>query len=96
MEEKLYYVYILTNQRNTTLYTGITSNLAGRVEQHKTKQVKGFTNKYNLEKLVHVEIFEEAYDAISREKQIKAGSRAKKIKLIEENNPDWRDLSDEL
>ncbi len=85
-------VYILTNKPNGTLYTGVTSNLPGRIWQHKNKSTKGFSAKYNLTKLVYFEIFEQMYDAISREKQIKAGSRMAKLKLVESTNPEWRDL----
>ncbi|GAK52292.1 hypothetical protein U14_03543 [Candidatus Moduliflexus flocculans] len=90
--EKQYYVYIVTNKRNTTLYTGVTSNLARRIFEHKQKLVEGFTKRYNLDKLVYYELFKEVNDAIAREKQIKGGSRQKKIVLIEKVNPEWRDL----
>jgi len=90
-----YYVYIMTNQRNTTLYTGMTNNLVGRVYQHKTKVNKSFTSRYNIDKLVYYEEFNNPYDAIGREKQIKAGSRKKKIDLIEGTNPEWKDLSED-
>jgi putative endonuclease len=93
---KQYYVYIMTNKHNTALYTGITSNLRGRVYQHKEKFVEGFTKKYNVTKLVYYEVCEEAYSAIVREKQIKAGSRQKKIALIESVNREWKDLYEEL
>jgi len=94
--EKRGYIYILTNKNNTTLYTGVTSNLPKRVYEHKNKAVDGFTKKYNLDKLVYYEIFDEVATAIAREKQIKAGSRKKKIEMIEKMNPEWKDLSDEL
>jgi len=94
--EKIYCVYIMTNKRNTVLYTGITSNLKKRVYEHKTKIVKGFTEKYNINKLVYYEVFNDIRDAIAREKQIKAGSRNKKIELIKNMNPKWKDLYDEL
>jgi len=90
-----YYVYILTNKTNTTLYTGVTNNLAIRTHQHKKKVVKGFTSQYNINKLVYYECYNNINDAIAREKQIKAGSRKKKIELIEGMNPEWRDLSDD-
>ncbi len=90
------YVYIITNKANTVLYTGVTSNLAKRVYEHKHKPVKGFTTKYNVTKLVYYEIYDSIEDAIRREKQIKAGSRAKKIKLIESMNPKWKDLYEEI
>ena len=85
-------VYILTNKPNGTLYTGVTSNLPGRIWQHKNKVTKGFSAKYNLTKLVYFELFEDMYAAISREKQIKAGSRMAKLKLIDSTNREWRDL----
>jgi len=96
MQEKHYYVYIATNNWNTTLYVGVTSNLARRTWEHKTKAVKGFTKKYNINKLVYYEIFDNPEDAIMREKQIKGGSRRKKIELIEKENPGWKDLSEDL
>ncbi len=96
MKEKYYYVYIMTNKWNTTLYTGVTNSLSKRVWDHKQKSVKGFTSKYNLNKLVHYEIFTDIEEAIAREKQIKGGSRKKKIELIEKDNPEWKDLSDDL
>ena len=85
-------IYLLTKRQNGTLYTGVTSDLPKRIWQHKNKITKGFTAKYNLTRLVYYEIFEDMYQAISREKQIKAGSRGSKIKLVESINPDWRDL----
>ena len=85
-------VYLLTNRPNGTLYTGVTSDLPKRVWQHKNEISKGFCTKYNLNKLVYFELFEDMYQAISREKQIKAGSRKAKIKLIESINPVWKDL----
>lgn len=85
-------IYIMTNQENGTLYTGVTSNLPKRVYEHRNLG-KGFTAKHNCKMLVYYEIFENMYDAISREKQIKAGSRGKKLKLINEFNPRWRDLT---
>ena len=92
MSSKSYCVYILTNVSNTVLYTGITGYLAARVYQHKHKSVDGFTKKYNLNKLVYYEIFEWAIDAINREKQIKGGSRKKKLDLIRIMNPRFEDL----
>jgi len=94
--EKIYCVYILTNKHNTVLYTGVTSNLLARVEQHREKLLPGFTNRYNVSKLVYYEAGNDASGAIAREKQIKAGSRRKKIELINRLNPDWRDLYQEL
>jgi putative endonuclease len=93
---KQHYVYIMTNKGKTVLYTGITSSLKKRIYEHKTKLVPGFTKKYNITKLVYFEIFDDAYNAITREKQIKAGSRQKKINLINNKNPAWRDLYDDL
>ena len=89
-----YYVYILTNKANTVLYVGVTNDLVSRVSQHKQKLFKGFSAKYNCNKLVHYEDFQWIQDAIAREKQLKAGSRQKKIELIIGNNPLWNDLSD--
>lgn len=92
MKVKQYYVYILTNKSNSVLYTGVTNNLVKRVFEHKNKLASGFTSKYNLGKLVYYEVFDEIVNAISREKQIKAGSRQKKIDLIKGKNSDWEDL----
>ena len=78
------------------LYTGVTSNLEKRVYEHKTKLIKGFTEKYNVDKLVYYEVFDDINDAITREKQIKAGSRQKKIDVIAGINPTWKDLYNEL
>ena len=94
MEEKQFYVYILTNKNNTVLYTGVTSDLECRVWEHKHKIYKGFTARYNVDKLVYYEIHYDSYEAIAREKQIKAGSRKKKIDLINAQNPEWKDLAD--
>jgi len=93
---KNYFVYIMTNKNSTTLYTGVTNDLKRRVYEHKNKLVEGFTRKYNINKLVYYEIYEDIHEAIAREKQIKGGSRAKKISLIEEMNHDWKDLYDEI
>ena len=89
---KYYSVYIITNSRNTVLYTGVTGNLAARIYYHKNKSVSSFSSKYNLEKLVYYEVYEEINLAIAREKQIKAGSRKRKIDLINKFNPSWKDL----
>jgi putative endonuclease len=94
--DKLYCVYIMTNRHHTVLYTGVTSDLKARVHQHREKTVPGFTSRYNVGKLVYYEVGKNAYSAISREKQIKAGSRQKKIDLINELNPKWRDLYEDL
>jgi len=93
---KQYYLYILTNKYNTVLYTGVTNDLQRRVYEHKSKLLEGFTKKYNITKLVYYEIFEDANAAISREKQIKAGSRQKKIDLINSVNQEWKDLYEEF
>ena len=93
---KLYCVYIMMNKRNTVLYTGITSNLKKRIYEHKENLVEGFTKKYNIHKLVYYEAFNDVEQAILREKQIKAGSRNKKIRLINSMNPNWEDLYPEL
>jgi len=86
----------MTNKNNTVIYTGVTSDLKKRVYEHRLKFVKGFTKRYNIEKLIYYEIFDDPYNAISREKQIKAGSRQKKINLINAMNKAWKDLSEEL
>ena len=89
---KTYYVYILTNHKNGTLYVGITSSLIARVHQHKKKLILGFTRKYGIHKLVYYESFDNVFDAISREKQLKKWHRRWKIALIEKDNPAWGDL----
>ncbi|NBC58264.1 MAG: GIY-YIG nuclease family protein [Bacteroidetes bacterium] len=88
------YTYLLTNKNNSVIYTGVTSNLLKRIYQHKTGIFKGFTKRYNCNKLVYYEEFTDINKAIQREKQIKAGSRQKKIDLINKENPEWKDLSD--
>jgi putative endonuclease len=93
---KIGYVYILFSKRNGTLYTGVTSNLTKRVLEHKSKLVISFTNKYGVDKLGYYEIFDDIAEAIKREKQIKGGSRKDKLKLIENVNPDWKDLYEML
>lgn len=85
-------VYILTNKHHTVLYTGVTHSLVARTIQHKEGVIPGFTKQYNVDNLVFYEFYEDIRDAITREKQIKAGSRKKKIELIEGMNPDWKDL----
>ncbi len=94
--DKLYYVYIMTNKTNKVLYTGVTNGLKRRVYEHKNKLAEGFTKKYNIDKLVYYEVCEQAESAILREKQIKGGSRERKIKLVNSMNKEWRDLYDEL
>jgi len=89
-----YYVYIMTNN-SRTLYTGVTNDLRRRVYEHKNKLIPGFTNKYNITKLVYYEECKDIKIAIAREKQIKGWLRKKKIELIEKENPNWEDLSKE-
>ena len=89
----MYYVYILTNKNNTVLYTGVTNNLERRLYEHKNKLIDGFTKRYNVDKLVYYEVTTDIESAIAREKQIKAGSRKKKLELIDKINPAWNDLS---
>jgi putative endonuclease len=88
----LYYVYILTNAHHKVLYTGVTNDLERRCHEHKTKKIKGFTQKYNVDKLIYYEIFEFVDLAIAREKQIKGYSRIKKTALIDQFNKKWREL----
>jgi putative endonuclease len=88
-----YWVYIMTNIGNTVLYTGVTNDLQRRVSEHKMGRGSAFTSRYRVHKLVFYERFVRVTDAIAAEKRIKAGSRARKIKLIEERNPAWSDLS---
>jgi len=85
----------MTNKLNRVLYTGVTNDLEKRVYEHKSKLIEGFTKKYNVNKLVYYEEFDDINDAIAREKQIKSGSRQKKIDLIAKMNPAWKDLSEE-
>ncbi len=87
--EKYYFVYILTNPGNTVLYTGVTNDLKRRVYEHRNKVVPGFTAKYNVKKLVYYEVYDDPQYAIAREKQIKSGSRKKKLNLISSFNPDY-------
>ncbi len=86
------YIYILTNKYNNALYVGVTNNLVRRVNEHKLGVGSKFTSKYKIDKLVYYEIFDNIEEAIAREKQIKSGSRAKKVKLIESINPQWKEL----
>ncbi len=90
---KFYYVYIMTNKRNNVLYTGMTNNLDRRVLEHKNKMVEGFTEKYNVNKLIYYEVHNNPREAINREKQIKGWLREKKIRLVKSTNPAWKDLS---
>ncbi len=91
-----YYDYTMTNKNNRVLYTGVTIDLRRRVYEHKEKLVNGFTKKYNVWKLIYYEVFDDPENAILREKKIKAGSRQKKIDLINGMNIQWRDLYGEL
>lgn len=91
-----YYVYILSSQRNGTLYIGITNDLIRRVNEHKKKIIDGFTAKFGVNKLVYLEIYKDVREAIHREKCLKKWNRAWKIRLIEETNPEWNDLSESL
>lgn len=89
---KNYYIYILTNKINTVLYVGVTSDIVRRIWEHKSKLTEGFTKKYNVDKLLYYEKFDDPNSAIAREKQLKAGSRKKKLDLIKSFNKDWKDL----
>ena len=93
MKIHLYYVYILTNVNHTVLYTGVTNDLKRRCYEHKQKKIKGFTQKYNVDKLIYFEKFDFIDLAIAREKQIKGYSRTKKIALIDKINKEWKELS---
>lgn len=93
--KKQYNVYIASNKGNTVLYTGITNNLARRMYEHKNKLIKGFTEKYNVIKLIYCEAFNIPEEAIAAEKKIKGWKRYKKINLIKSINPDFKDLSAE-
>lgn len=93
---KNYFTYIITNKVNTVLYTGFTNNLKRRIYEHKEKIYESFSKRYNVNKLVYYEIFNTPLDAITREKQIKAGSRKKKLDLINAFNPDWEDLYESI
>jgi len=90
--DKRGYVYILFNKRNGTLYTGVTSNLIKRVYEHKNKLTPGFTGDYEVDRLGYYEVHDTMISAIQREKQLKGGSRRKKLALIESMNPEWQDL----
>ena len=96
MSEKIPCVYILASKRNGTFYTGVTSNLRKRLAEHTSGVIEGFTKRYHIHMLVYYEVYEDMYTAIAREKQIKGGSRKKKLSLIEKDNPLWRNLSDDI
>jgi putative endonuclease len=91
-----YFVYILASKKNGTLYIGITNDLVERVWQHKNKIADGFTKDYNVDKLVYFEETPDVLGAITREKQLKKWNRVWKIRIIEEKNPDWKDLYNEI
>jgi len=93
MRERIPAVYILTNQKRGALYTGVTSDPLGRIMQHRAGTVPGFTARYRTKRLVHIAFFGDMENAILREKQLKRWHRDWKIRLIEETNPDWRDLA---
>ena len=89
----MYYIYILTNKTNSTIYIGITNNLRRRLYEHKNELIEGFSQKYHIHKLVYIEQYSEVNRAIAREKQLKRWVRIKKNRLIESQNPNWEDLS---
>ena len=91
-----YYVYILTNERDTRFYIGVTNNLARRVYEHKNELIDGFTKQYRIHKLVYFEMCHDVEDAIRREKQLKSWNREKKIALIERMNPRWKNFGTEI
>lgn len=91
-----YYVYLLASDRNGTLYVGVTNNLVRRVYEHKTKVVRGFTKQYGVDRLVWFEAYDDPTNAIAREKDIKKWRRAWKLRLIEQSNPQWVDLYDQI
>ncbi|BEQ13030.1 GIY-YIG nuclease family protein [Desulfoferula mesophila] len=91
-----YYVYIVTNQGNEVLYTGVTNDLARRIWEHKNGTAEGLTSRYNAGRLVYYEVFDDPQSAIAREKQLKSGSRKNKEKLVEGMNPGWQDLSEDM
>ena len=90
------FVYLMARRKEGTLYLGVTRDLIRRVHQHKAKSTPGFTSRYDVDRLVWFEVYDDPTNAITREKEIKKWRRAWKIRLIEENNPDWRDLYDEI
>ena len=92
MGERKFYVYFLTNRFRTVFYIGVTCNISIRIEQHRSKTVPGFTSKYNLTDLIYLETFDDAYSALSREKQLKGWKRAKKLALIKRANPELNEI----
>jgi putative endonuclease len=93
---KEYYIYLLTNKHNNVLYAGVTNDLVRRIYEHKNKLQKGFTEKYNVDRLVYYEAYTGIVDAIAREKQIKGWSRKKKDDLVSQFNPEWKDLYEDI
>jgi putative endonuclease len=91
-----YFVYLLASRKDGTLYLGVTRDLVRRVYEHKTKAASGFTSRYDVRRLVWFEIYDDPSSAIARENQLKKWQRAWKIELIEKENPDWRDLYEEI
>ena len=96
MSERNYYVYIMANRDNRVIYIGVTNNLLRRLAEHKSKRIRGFTERYNVTKLVYFEETPDVMAAISREKEIKKWRRGKKDRLIENMNPHWDDLATRL
>ena len=96
MNDKKFYVYIITNKRNGTLYIGVTNNLLRRIYEHKNKLINGFSKKYNLDKLVYFEEFNSIEEAIKREKFLKGKKRRYKLELIESINKNWEDLYNKM
>ncbi len=94
--KRQFYVYIMASRRNGTLYVGVTSNLSQRIQWHKDGHIEGFTSKYNVKTLVYFEVHDSVESAITREKQIKKWNRSWKLNLIEQRNPEWRDLCHEI
>jgi putative endonuclease len=94
LKDHCYYVYILASKKEGTLYTGVTNNLKKRIFEHREELIEGFTRKYHIHKLVYYERFRDVHSAILREKRIKKWNREWKIRLIEEKNPEWKDLAD--
>jgi len=94
--DREFWVYIMASKRNGTLYVGVTSDLPKRIWERKNGLVEGFTHRYQVDRLVYCEPFDDAESAITREKQLKKWRRAWKIELIESDNPEWRDLYDEI
>ena len=94
--DKQYYIYLLTNKANTVIYTGVTNDLKRRIYEHKEELIEGFSKKYRLKRLVYFECFSDPKSAIAREKQIKGGSRQKKMDLVNGENPGWRDLYEDI